>query len=106
MERPYKLAANDVDIRSEMGVAVLQAIVNVNERATGSTAIEPAAAYDALMLALASVLEANSELSTSDAIAQATHSVAKDLQVRIESIRDHAERTGQHPFRIRPVRLQ
>lgn len=86
------------DRRLQMCAAALNAILDANRLEDGSIIIDADDTREALIIALATIIEAWPDLNSSRDIRLACDGVAKDLHRKVKLMREQYERTGRRPW--------
>jgi hypothetical protein len=85
------------------GAAIMNAIVGANRDESGTVLVDPAKARQALIAAMAMLLEASPSVSTPGDIRRAAQRVATDLRVHIRTLRAHQEATASRAWDATPI---
>lgn len=86
------------DRRLTMCAAALNAILDANRLEDGSIIIDADDTREALIIALATIIEAWPDLKSSRDIRLACESVANDLHEKVKLMREQFERSGHRPW--------
>lgn len=93
------------DRRLRMCTAALNAILDANRLEDGSIVIDADETREALIIALATIIEAWPDLNTPRDIRAACESVGNDLQHKVKLMRQQFEQTGTRPWDGAMVRV-
>lgn len=97
--------SDTLDQRAVMGSAIMNAIIDANRAEDGSALIEPAGARQALVVALAMLMEADPAIRTPKEMREAAEGIARDLRLQLRVLRDHHVTTGERAWDATPIRL-
>lgn len=93
------------DRRVQMCAAVLNAILQNNRLEDGSIIIDADDTREALIIALATIIEAWPGLDTPGDIQLACERVSIDLEEKVQVMREQFEQTGKRPWNAGVVRV-
>lgn len=83
------------DNRAEMSAAILNAILELNLSPDGEIYVDPDHAREALIMAMAAIIEAGPDMKTPRDMRSATHAIAAELLAKIKWMRATYEQTGR-----------
>lgn len=94
------------DNRAEMAAAILNAILETNRAADGTITVDGEAATEALILALATIFEADESIRTPGHMRKVGEAVSMELRAKLKLLRAAYEQTGRRNWDADLVRVQ